>query len=75
MHQRINITLPKETIRMIDRIAMKGNRSALIDRAIRAYVRSVGRKNLKKLLSEGARVRAERDLAIVEEWSSLGDEG
>ena len=71
MHQRINITLPKETIRMIDRIAMKGNRSALIDQAIRAYVRSVGRKNLKKLLTEGARVRAERDLAIVEAWSSL----
>jgi CopG family transcriptional regulator / antitoxin EndoAI len=73
MHQRINITLPKDTIQMIDRIAAKGNRSAFIDKAVRDYIRSVGRKNLKKMLKEGALARAERDLSIVEEWSSIED--
>ena len=72
MHQRINITLPKETIQLIDRIARKGKRSVIIDQAIRHYVRSVGRKTLRELIKEGAISRAERDLAIAEEWCMLG---
>ncbi len=74
MHQRINITLPKETIQLIDRIARKGKRSVIIDQAIRHYVRSVGRKTLREQIKEGAISRAERDLAIAEEWCMLGDD-
>ena len=74
MYQRINITLPTETIRLIDRIARKGNRSVMIDKAIRHYVRSVGRKTLREQIKEGAIARAERDLAIAEEWCMIGDD-
>jgi CopG family transcriptional regulator/antitoxin EndoAI len=74
LHRRINITLPEETIRIIDRVARKGDRSFLISEAVRHYVASIGKARLRRLLKEGALRHAERDLKIVEEWSSL-DEG
>lgn len=42
MHRRINITLPEETVRLIDRVAAKGDRSRLIDEAVRHYVQKTG---------------------------------
>ena len=74
MYQRINITLPEETLGLIDRIAEKGDRSQFIDRAIRYYVEAVGKAKLKKLLKEGALSRAERDLRLAEEWFTLEEE-
>ena len=47
MNKRINIILPATTISVLDRIAAKGRRSALIDRAIRRYVETQGRRNLR----------------------------
>ena len=34
LHRRINITLPEETVRLIDRVAQKGDRSFLISEAV-----------------------------------------
>lgn len=73
LHRRINITLPEETIRLIDRVAKKGDRSFLISEAVRHYVASVGKTRLRRLLKEGALRHADRDLRVVEEWSSLDD--
>jgi metal-responsive CopG/Arc/MetJ family transcriptional regulator len=42
MHQRINITLPEKTIRLIDRVAQ--NRSRFIDQAVKHYIRSRSKK-------------------------------
>jgi CopG family transcriptional regulator/antitoxin EndoAI len=74
MYQRINITLPEETLGLIDRLAKAGDRSRFIDRAIRYYVEAVGKANLKNLLKEGAISRAERDLRLAEEWFILEEE-
>ncbi len=71
MHRRLNITLPEETVRLIDRIAKSGNRSHLIDQAVREFLRGA---SLRKQLEEGARRRASRDLALSEEWTSLEEE-
>lgn len=71
VRQRINITLPEETVRLIDRVTENGNRSRLIDEAVKRYVDEIGRANLKKHLKEGAIRRAERDLGLAEEWFSL----
>jgi CopG family transcriptional regulator / antitoxin EndoAI len=68
MHKRVNVTLPEETIRLIDRSASHGNRSGFIDKAVRYFVREHGRAELRRLLEEGAERRAVRDLAIAEEW-------
>jgi CopG family transcriptional regulator/antitoxin EndoAI len=68
IHRRVNITLPEGTIRLIDRSATNGNRSRFIDEAVRYFVREHGRANLRRLLEEGAARRAERDLAVADEW-------
>ena len=68
MHQRVNVTLLEETIRLIDRSADHGNRSRFIDKAVKYFVREHGRTQLRRLLEEGAERRAARDLAIAEEW-------
>jgi CopG family transcriptional regulator / antitoxin EndoAI len=74
MHQRINITLPEETLRVIDQVANKGDRSRFIDSAVRYYVDAIGRANLRKRLKEGAIRRAERDLNLAQEWSAFEEE-
>lgn len=74
MNQRINITLPEETLTLIDRVAEKGDRSRFIDLAIKYYVEAMGKAKLKKLLKEGAIARAERDLRLAEEWFNLEEE-
>jgi CopG family transcriptional regulator/antitoxin EndoAI len=67
MHRRINITLPEETVQLIDRVSEKGDRSRLINDAVRRYVAFARRANLRKRLKEGALRRAERDLRLAEE--------
>lgn len=74
MHRRINITLPEETVRLIDRISAKGDRSQLIDKAVKRYVAQARRANLRKRLKEGAVRRAERDLRIAEDSFFLEEE-
>lgn len=74
MNKRINISLPEETVRLLDRVAEKGNRSKLINEAVRHYVEQVGRENLRGRLKKGAQAQAERDLHLVEEWFALDEE-
>jgi CopG family transcriptional regulator/antitoxin EndoAI len=74
MHQRVNITLPEETLQLIDRVAEKGDRSRFIDRAVKFYVGKIGRANLRKQLKEGALRRAERDLRLSQEYFPLEEE-
>ncbi|MBK7600941.1 MAG: hypothetical protein IPJ07_21440 [Acidobacteria bacterium] len=75
MNQRVNITLPEETLGLIDRVAEKGDRSRFIDMAIKYYVDAISKAKLKRLLKEGAIARAERDLRMAEEWFTLGVRG
>jgi CopG family transcriptional regulator/antitoxin EndoAI len=74
MRKRINITLPEETIELIDRVTDEGDRSRFIDEAVRHYIQETGRANLRKRLKEGAIQRAERDLHLAEEWFTLDEE-
>ena len=72
--QRINITLPDTTLRLLDRVAPKGDRSRLIDEAVKYFVRERGKVILRKQLEEGARQRAERDLLLAEEWFGIDED-
>ena len=74
MHKRVNVTLPEETIRLIDRVTQKGDRSRLIDLAVKHYVESIGRTKIRQQLAEGAQRRAGRDLQLAEDWFSLEQE-
>ena len=74
MHRRINITLPEATVRLIDRVAAKGDRSRLIAEAVAQYVESTGRAQLRKRLKEGAILRSERDRRLAADWFTLDEE-
>ena len=73
MNRRLNITLPEQTVRMLDRAVSRGQRSRLIDEAVRRFVNEHGRANLRKQLERGAAARSERDREIAEEWFVLPD--
>ncbi len=72
MNKRINITLPEEKIKTIDRIAAKGDRSAFIDQATSYYIDTYRKKNLRLLLKEEAIEDNNRDLEMTKEWFPLG---
>ncbi len=74
MHRRLNITLPEETVQLIDRVSKKGDRSRFIDTAVKHYVGKAGKANLRKQLKEGYIRLAERDLRLAEEWFPLEEE-
>lgn len=65
MMKRINIVLPEETLRVLGKIAPKGTRSRLIDRAVRQYIKGASRKDLRERLKEGALADNARDLEIA----------
>ena len=71
MNQRLNITLPEQTVRLLDRAVPKGQRSRLIDEAVKRFVREKGKVSLRRQLERGAKARAERDLDVAEEWFAL----
>jgi CopG family transcriptional regulator/antitoxin EndoAI len=74
MHRRINITLPEATVRLLNRVAPKGDRSRLIAKAVSHYVAAAGRTQLRKQLKEGAIRRAERDRQLAADWFALDEE-
>ena len=74
MHRRINVTLPEETIQLLDRVGNKGSRSRLINQAVRHYVRTVGKRSLRQRLKEGALRHAENDRHLAADWFALDEE-
>lgn len=74
MNKRINISLPEETVRLIDRAVPKGERSQLIDEAVRLYISKIGRTALRKRLAEGYRRNASQDVETAAEWFAAGED-
>ncbi len=74
VYRRINITLPAHALRLVDRVARKGERSRFIAAAIHHYVSTRRRAELKKQLQEGATRRAERDRVLAAEWFDVEEE-
>jgi CopG family transcriptional regulator/antitoxin EndoAI len=74
MNKRLNITLPEQTVRLMDRAAGKGQRSGLIDRAVRRYVKEETRANLRKQLAESYQANADVDLQLAKDWFPLEEE-
>lgn len=68
MHQKINITLPEQTIHLIEQITSKEGRSQFIEEAVIYYI---GKFKLREQLKQGAINRSERDLKLSTEWNLL----
>lgn len=73
-HKRIDITLPQETLSLLEKISEKGDRSRFIDQAIRFYAKELSRAKLRKELKEGAVARYQRDLDLANDWFLLENE-
>jgi len=74
MYQKINIVLPETTLRLIDHITDKKNRSRFIDEAVKYYMEQVGKISLREQLKQGAIRRSERDLNLSREWNVFEEE-
>lgn len=74
MNKRLNITLPEQTVRLMDRVAGKGRRSSLIDRAVRRYVNQQSRANLRRQLAESYKAHRAFDLELAEEWFPMEED-
>ena len=74
MHKRLNITLPENTVALIDEIAPKGDRSSFIDIAIRAYIKQNRQESLRDKIKKGAIARSERDLQLSSDWFDVEEE-
>jgi CopG family transcriptional regulator / antitoxin EndoAI len=74
MSQNISIHLPDDTLVEIDKLSPQGDLSLFISEAIQFYIREAKKKALRDLIEEGAVVRAERDLALAQEWFALDEE-
>jgi hypothetical protein len=73
MKRSLNNTLPEQTVRLMDRVAGKGQRSSLIDHAVRRYIKDASRANLRKQLAKSYEANAEFDLELAREWFPLPD--
>jgi len=74
MNRRVNIVLPDTTLRVLDRVAGKGDRSRFISEAVLHYVRTQSATNIRERLKQGALANANLDLEIAEEWFPLEQE-
>jgi len=67
--KRVNITLPPETLELIDRVS--SNRSEFINKAVRLYANRLERAKLKQRLKKAYLERAKEDIAIAKEWEPI----
>lgn len=72
-YQRVNISLPSKTLQRIDNITEHGDRSRLIDVAVKFYLSQRSREQLRSALREGAIERFSRDREIAVELFGLND--
>jgi CopG family transcriptional regulator/antitoxin EndoAI len=74
MSKRLNIVLPEDTLKILDRVTGKGDRSRFISDAVLYYVQNRGAANLRERLKQGALANAKLDLEIAEEWFPVDQE-
>ena len=74
MSKRVNIIFPDATLKILDRVAGKGDRSRFISQAVLHYVQTRGAANLRERLKQGALANAKLDLEIAGKWFPVDQE-
>jgi CopG family transcriptional regulator / antitoxin EndoAI len=74
MSKRINVMLPDQTAKVLDKVAVKGDRSRFISQAVLYYVQTQSKANLRERLKQGALANAKLDLEIAKEWFPVEQE-
>jgi len=73
-YKRLNISIPIETLQLLDEVAPPKKRSQFIAEAITQYVSEIKRFQLREQLKAGCLANAESDRQIVEEWFPIEQE-
>jgi CopG family transcriptional regulator/antitoxin EndoAI len=73
-YQRVNISIPVETLRLLDEAAPLKKRSQFIAQAITRYANEMKRLQLREQLKAGYLANAESDRQIAEEWFPIEQE-
>ena len=74
MAKRINIILADTTLKTIDRLSRRGQRSRFIERAVQHYVRTNSPQALQERLKQAALRDRDLDLEIAGDWSAVDQE-
>src|SRR5207249_11936710 len=74
MRKRVNIVLPDATLKVLDRVAGKGDRSRFISQAVLHYVQTQSAANRRERLKQGAVANTELDLERAEERFAVEQE-
>jgi CopG family transcriptional regulator/antitoxin EndoAI len=73
--QTFQITLPEDTLKLIEQLASsETDISHLINEAIKFYAAHKHREILRQRVIEGAVCRAERDLNLAQDWFVIEEE-
>lgn len=67
-YERVNITLPTQTLKRLRHASEERSRSRFIAEAIEFYLKEKGRATVRTLLRAGGKRHAERDRELAEEW-------
>jgi len=74
MAKRINVILPEDTLRAIDRLAGPGQRSRFIQRAVQHYVTTASPESLRERLKTAALRDRDLDLEVAQDWFAVDQE-
>ena len=74
MAKRINIILADATLKTIDRLSRRGQRSRFIEHAVQQYVRTSSPQALQERLKQAALRDRDLDLEIAGDWSAVDSE-
>ena len=72
---RLNITLPKELVRSLDKLAGPRKRSRFIAEALENQIKQYEKTKLEKLLAEGYRATEKEDVALAKDFEAVDLEG
>ena len=74
MSKRINVILPETTILAIDRLVKKGERSHLIDKAVRHYVATRSLESLQERLKAASIRDRDLEVEVAGDWAATDEE-
>lgn len=74
MAKRVNVMLADSTVRTIDRLSRRGQRSRFIERAVRHYLMTASPEALKERLKAAAVRDRDLDSEIARDWAAVDQE-
>jgi metal-responsive CopG/Arc/MetJ family transcriptional regulator len=72
---KLNITIPKELARQLDKLAGSRKKSRFIAEALRKRIKEIQDQELNQVLEEGYKARKQESLSIAEEFEPVDLEG